>query len=281
MLNSTISEYHPSAILISEEPTLWPGSTKPADEGGLGFSYKWNMGFISDMLKYMGMDPEAKRKNHELITFSIMYAFSERFILALSHDEVSESGKSVYSRMYGQEYEKMAGLRLLYGYIMAHPGKKLEFMGCEFGQVKNWDSSGELDWELMKDPSHIQILDFVRDLNEFYEKEKALWEMDHTYDGFQWINCGSTEDSTVAFIRKGIKKDDFMIIACNFSPGAYDNYLLTVPEYLAYNEMLNSDSIKYGGKDLINKGRLKSESGYLRIKLAPLAITFIKPEKKV
>jgi len=279
-LNGTISEHHPGAILISEEPTLWPGSTKPIHEGGLGFTYKWNMGFISDLLKYMGMNPLEKRKNHELLTFSIMYSFSESFLLALSHDEVTDMGKSIYSRIYGSEKEKMAGLRLLYGYIMAHPGKKLSFMGCEFGQVRNWDSSGELDWELMKDPLHLQILNLVRDLNGVYEKENALWELDHTYDGFQWIDCDSPEESAVAFLRKGTKKDEFIIIACNFSLSKYDDYLLTVPNCFTYKEMLNSDSTIYGGSGLVNKGRLKPETGVLSISLAPLTIALIKPERE-
>ncbi|MHC1719653.1 MAG: 1,4-alpha-glucan branching protein GlgB [Clostridiaceae bacterium] len=279
-LNSIILEHHPAAILISEEPTLWSGSTRPVHEGGLGFSYKWNMGFISDILKYMGMDSGAKRENHELITFSIMYAFSEKFILALSHDEVSDSEQSIYNRMFGSEYEKLAGLRLLYGYCMAHPGKKHTFMGCEFGQIKTWDSSRELDWDLLKDPAHIQIKNLVQDLNRIYEKENTLWELDHTKDGFQWIDCDSPEKSTVAFIRKSRNKDDFMIIACNFSLNNYSNYLLTVPKCCDYKEIFNSDNTIYGGKGLVNNGRLKPETECLRIRLAPLTITFIKPEKK-
>lgn len=275
-LNKTISKHFPSVILISEEPTLWPGSTKPVNEGGLGFSYKWNMGFINDTLNYMSMNPELRKENHFLLTFSIMYAFAEKFILSLSHDEVSNGGKSLYNRIYGSRVEKLAGLKLFYGYFMAHPGKKLQFMGCEFGQVNKWDGSEELEWHLLNETEHKQIFNYVNDLNRIYEKERSLWELDSTYDGFEWIDCDNSEESLLGFMRKGKKDDDFLIVACNFSPNEKNDYLLTVPNFI-YKEIINSDDEIYGGGGLINKGTLKQEGECLRLRLAPLSVCFIKP----
>jgi len=238
----------------------------------------------------MGMSPQQKKENHELITFSLMYAFSEKYILALSHDEVSNEGKSMLNKMYGASQERYAGLRLLYGYIMAHPGKKLQFMGCEFGQSSKWNSESELDWELLNVPVHSKMKNYVKELNNIYKNESSLWENDHSNDGFQWIDCNNSEGGTITFIRKGRRENNFIIIACNFSSNNYENFKINLGpasklNSCNYREILNSSSYKYAGDDIINTDIIKPvlkkskiEEFYLDIKLAPLSISFIKPE---
>ena len=289
-LNETVLELYPKAIVISEEPTVWPNSTKSVSEGGLGFSYKWNMGFISDITNYMGMSDEEKKKNHKLITFSLMYAFSEKYILALSHDEVSNQGKSILNKMFGSCSEKYSGLRLLYGYILAYPGKKLQFMGCEFAQSSKWKYSSELDWDLLNVPENEKFKNYVRELNFIYKNESSLWELDHTNKGFNWIDCDNSASSTITFIRKGKKQHRFLIVACNFSTNYYDNFIIDLRSNsklnsCCYREILNSNNSKYGGEGIVNPNVIKPILGksnindyYLNIKLAPLSISIIKPE---
>lgn len=289
-LNKNILDNFPKAIVISEEPTVWPNSTKSIDEGGLGFSYKWNMGLIRDITRYMGMSPEQKKENHKLITFSLMYAFSEKYILSLSHDEVSNEGKSMLNKMFGSYHEKLAGLRLLYGYIMTHPGKKLQFMGCEFGQSSKWDYDRQLDWKLINVQEHQKLKNYVRALNSIYKNESSLWELDHTKEGFRWIDCDNSEESTIIFRRNGKMEGNFIIIACNFSTKNHESFIIDLEtnskgNSYYYREILNSDNSEYGGDGIINSRLIKPilrkskvNEYYLNIKLAPLCISIIKAE---
>lgn len=289
-LNKIIFEYFPNPLMIAEESTAWPMVTGPTYLGGLGFNYKWNMGWMNDMLRYMEMDPIHRKWHHDLITFSLMYAFSENFILPLSHDEVVHGKKSLLNKMPGSYEQKFQGVRLFYGYMMSHPGKKLLFMGGEFGQFIEWRDDCELDWKLLTYPSHDSLKSYVRDLNHFYLKEKALWQQDHTSDGFAWIDHQNYNQSIISFIRKSKDKDDFIIIICNFTPVLYEEYKVGVPRFTDYVEVLNSDKDIYGGNNHLNTGTIhtirekwNNQSYHINIKIPPLSTIFIKPilQKKI
>ena len=245
-LNSIIKKNYPEAILIAEESTTWPMISHPVEDGGLGFDYKWNMGWMNDVLKYMEMDPIFRKDHQHLLTFSIMYAFSEKFILPLSHDEVVHGKKSLLDKMPGSYEEKFSGLRLLYLYMYAHPGKKLLFMGGEFGQFIEWDEWKELDWFLLDYPLHQGMKVYVEELNKLYRDEKILWEVDTSYDGFKWIEHENHQESILAFERIDSSGNNLICIF-NFTPVARANYPIGVNRKGTYKTLINSDHKRYGG----------------------------------
>ncbi len=258
-LNETVFKYHPQALMIAEESTAWPLISRPVYMGGMGFNYKWNMGWMNDMLKYMSLDPIYRKWNHDKVTFSFMYAFSENFVLPLSHDEVVHGKCSLISKMPGDYWQKFANLRAFFGYWMAHPGKKLLFMGGEFGQFIEWKYDDSLDWHLVqKYPMHTKMLEYSRALNRFYCENKAFWQVDFDWNGFQWIDPDDNENSVVSFIRKAEDADDFLVVICNFTPEVRHGYRLGVPKKGVYYEVFNSDEEAYGGSGVKN-GDLASE----------------------
>ncbi len=258
-LNETVFAHFPNALMIAEESTAWPLVTAPAHSGGLGFNYKWNMGWMNDVLNYMEIDPYFRKGSHKLLTFSFMYAFSENFILPISHDEVVHGKKSLIEKMPGDYWQKFANLRVFWAYTLTHPGKKLLFMGQDFAQFIEWRFNEELEWFLLKFPMHRKFHNYVKELNLFYKQEKALWEIDHGWEGYQWIDCHNAEQSIISFFRKGKNKGDIIIVLCNFTPQCYDKYRIGVPLLCSYQEVFNSDLEKYGGTDKKNKKILKAE----------------------
>ena len=283
-LNTIIKKEGKGAITVAEESTSWEGITKPVEEDGLGFDYKWNMGWMNDTLKYMEMDPIYRKHHHELITFSFMYAFSENFILPLSHDEVVHGKKSLLDKMPGDPWQKFASLRTLYAYYMMHPGKKLLFMGSEFGQGLEWRYAYGLEWELLEREPHMKMKDYVKDLNHLYKNEKALHEIDNTYEGFDFIDPHNSEQSIITLMRKGKNERDFIIAVINFTPVVRYNYKIGVPYEGVYEEVFNTDNEKYwGSNQTMENSELTSypekwhnKDNHIRIKVPPLGATFIK-----
>jgi 1,4-alpha-glucan branching enzyme len=289
-LNETIFKYHPDALMIAEESTSWPLISKPVYMGGMGFNYKWNMGWMNDMLDYIALEPPYRKYNHDKITFSLMYAFSENFVLPLSHDEVVHAKHSLIEKMPGDYWQKFAGLRAFYGYWMAHPGKKLLFMGSEFAQFIEWNFDDSLDWHLIEGyPMHQKMQEYSKNLNKFYVEHKAFWEIDFEWDGFAWIDCNDNSNSVVSFIRKAEDEDDFIIVVCNFTPEVHYNYRIGLPENGIYNEVFNSDAAEFGGSGVKNSGDLVAEdiswqerSHSLALTVPPLATIYLrlKSQKK-
>ena len=272
-LNETVFKYHPQALMIAEESTAWPLISRPVYMGGMGFNYKWNMGWMNDMLKYMSLDPIYRKWNHDKVTFSFMYAFSENFVLPLSHDEVVHGKCSLIGKMPGDYWQKFANLRAFFGYWMAHPGKKLLFMGGEFGQFIEWKYDDSLDWHLVqKYPMHTKMLEYSRALNKFYCENKALWQVDFDWNGFQWIDPDDNENSVISFIRKAEDGDDFLIAVCNFTPEVRHGYRIGVPMKGVYYEVFNSDDEAYGGSGVKN-GDLASEDVPLHNRSQSIALT--------
>ncbi len=246
-VNKAVLEEFPGNYVFAEESTAWPMVTKPDYVGGLGFTYKWNMGWMNDTLDYMSKDSLYKKWHHENITFSFVYAYAENYTLPLSHDEVVHGKRSLIDKMPGSYEEKFPNLRCLYGYMMGTPGKKLLFMGGEFGQFAEWKFAEGLDWHLLDYPKHKELKRYVRDLNRFYKREKSLWEKDIHGDGFQWIDCLNHEESIISFIRRGKAKDEFLIGVFNFTPVERRSYKVGVPRFAIYDEVFNSDLKIYGG----------------------------------
>jgi 1,4-alpha-glucan branching enzyme len=282
-LNRLTHGRHPGTITAAEESTAWPGVTRPTHVGGLGFTYKWNMGWMHDMLSYMEKDPIHRRWEHDLITFSGLYMHSENFILPFSHDEVVHGKRSMLDKMAGDVWQKLANLRTLYGYMYAHPGKKLLFMGSEFAQWREWNHDRSLDWHLLEDPIHAGVQCYVRDLNWQYGSEPALHEVDFNPDGFRWIDCHDNEHSVVSIVRYARDPREFVVVLFNFTPVPRSSYRIGVPDAGWYMELLNSDADVYGGGNIGNSGGVTSEPvaahGFehsISLTLPPLACLMLK-----
>jgi len=258
-LNTAVGERCPGAVMIAEESTAWPGVTQPAHLGGLGFGLKWNMGWMNDFLRFMHEDPVHRQYHFNLVTFSLMYAFSERFALPLSHDEVVHGKGSLAGKMPGDAWQKLANLKLALGYMWGHPGKKLLFMGGELGQWREWNESTALDWDLLGEPLHGGVQRFVRDLNHLYGRERALWEVDFSAEGFEWIDFHDVGNSVVSFVRRGRNPGDELVFVCNFTPVPRTGYRLGLPRAGRYAEVLNSDAESYGGSNVGNGGGVETE----------------------
>jgi len=258
-LNTLTHARVPGTMTIAEESTAWPAVSRPVYVGGLGFSYKWNMGWMHDMLQYVREDPVHRRWHHGQITFSMLYAFTENFILPFSHDEVVHGKGSMLSKMPGDVWQKHATLRALYGYMYGHPGKKLMFMGAEFGQRREWNYDDSLDWHLLTEPMHEALRRWVQDLNHTYQRERSLHEIDFDGSGFRWIDCQDNENSVVSMIRRASDPQDFTIMIVNFTPVPRPAYRIGVPEAGWYRELLNSDSECYGGGNMGNGGGIQTE----------------------
>ncbi len=246
-LNKAIFAGFPAALMIAEESTTWTGVTRPAHEGGLGFNYKWNMGWMNDMLRYAKKDPLFRAGCHNLVTFAMMYIYSENFILPLSHDEVVHGKQSLLDKMPGDYWQKFAGLRGFLGFTAAHPGKKLLFMGGEFGQFIEWNENQSLDWHLLDYELHAKLHQYVRDLNHLYLSSPCLWQADHKRSGFRWINPDDRNASIVSFIRYAADSSDYLIVVCNFTPVGREGYVIGAPEAGEFEEVFNSDRLEYGG----------------------------------
>ena len=283
-LNEIVYAEVSNPIMIAEESTAWPMVTGPTYSGALGFTYKWNMGWMNDTLRYMEMDPIYRKHHHDLITFSFMYAFSENFILPLSHDEVVHGKKSLLDKMPGDAWQKFASLRALYAYYMMHPGKKLLFMGSEFGQGLEWRYSYGLEWQLLDVEPHEKMKAYVKDLNNLYKNEKAMHEIDNIYEGFDFIDPHNSDQSIITLMRKGKNPKDFVIAVINFTPVVHYGYKIGVPYDGVYEEILNTDDEKYWGSNQTMKNSdLKSypekwhnQNHHIVIKVPPLGVTFIK-----
>ena len=280
-LNSTILTAYPGAVSIAEESTAYPLVSRPPDVGGLGFTFKWDMGFMHDTLDYMAMDPYFRSKNHSRITFSMMYAFSENFILAFSHDEVVHGKASMVNKMWGDYETKFASLRALYGYQFAHPGKKLMFMGGEFAQFIEWNYKQQLDWNLLEYPMHDSMRRYVRDLGRIYESTPCLWRIDDSWDGFQWLNVDDCDRSSVAFMR--MSRGSYIVCALNFTPVRYDGFTIGLPKPGVLRELINSDDPKYGGSGVLNEPEIRSHKrGFLdfqysaEITLPPMSCVYFR-----
>jgi 1,4-alpha-glucan branching enzyme len=283
--NEICYEHFPGIITSAEESTAWPGVTRPTYLGGLGFGFKWNMGWMHDFLHYMSIDPIYRRYHHGNITFSLLYAFQENFILVLSHDEMVYGKRSLLSKMPGDEWQKFANLRMFLAWMYGHPGKKLVFMGGEFGQSNEWNHDTQLDWELLELPRHDGVRRLVQHLNYTYKNESALWQLDDTYDGFDWIDFHDAENSVVSFLRKS-GDGDIVAFVVNATPVVRYNYRLGVPESGFYREIINTDGETYGGSNVGNFGGVQSEArewmgreDSILIHLPPLATVALKLEK--
>ena len=285
MLNIEVFGKYPGVLMIAEESTTWPMVTQPVYLGGMGFNFKWNMGWMNDLLSYMQTDPLYRVHNHNKLTFSLTYAFTENFVLPLSHDEVVHGKLSMLSKMSGSNNEeKFASLRAFYGYMMAHPGKKLLFMGDEFGQFIEWNHSQELDWLLLQYETHKALKQYVKDLNFFYKGCAPLWEIDSGWDGFKWICADAAEQNIIAFKRIDKCKNE-LIVVCNFAPVKWDKYRIGVEEKCLYNQVFSSDSKEYGGSGTDNNSLLAegiSMHGFdnsIEISIPPLSTLYITKAK--
>ena len=275
---------HPDTQTIAEESTAWPMVSRPTYLGGLGFGLKWNLGWMHDTLKYLQQDAVFRKYHHSRLTFSIWYAFSENFVLPLSHDEVVHGKGSLIGRMPGDEWQQFAGLRLLYGYMWTHPGKKLLFMGGEFAQRREWHHEESLEWHVLQHPLHAGVQRWVRDLNHLYQRTPALHALDFSEDGFAWVDCADADISAITYLRMGASGPP-LLVACNFTPVPRTNYRIGVPAAGYWRERLNSDASDYGGSGLGNLGGVVAEriaahghAQSLRVLLPPLAVVVLMPE---
>ena len=286
-LNEAVFESDETVLMMAEDSTDWPLVTAPTYEGGLGFNYKWNMGWMNDVLTYMEAGVERRPYLHDKMTFSLMYAFNENFILPLSHDEVVHGKKSLLNKMPGDYWRKFAQLRLLYGYFFAHPGKKLLFMGGEFGQFDEWKDLEELDWMLYDFDMHRNLNGYMKDLIKIYKRSKPLYELDHNPDGFEWIDVNNHHQQIFSFIRKSKENQEIFIVVSNFSEHPYHSYKVGVPVETEYIEVINSDDEVYGGSGIVNKKALKSvdESFHgqpfcIEMNIPPFGISILRAKRK-
>ena len=283
-LNDLVHERAPGAITIAEESTAWPMVSRPTTQGGLGFSYKWNMGWMHDTLEYMSLDPVHRSYHHNQLSFGLIYAFSENFVLPLSHDEVVHGKGSLLTKMPGDQWQKFANLRAYYVFMYGHPGKKLLFMGDEFGQAKEWNHDASLDWHLLDQPLHQGMQRLVRDLNRLYRDSPAVSEGDHHDKGFMWIAADDSANSVLSFLRRARNPDEFVVVVCNFTPMARQDYRIGVPPVSGFRELINSDSQVYGGSNVGNAGYVQVERipahglpCSLRLTIPPLAGLVLQP----
>ena len=278
-LNDTVLGRHPHKCMIAEESTAWPMVTKPASDGGLGFNFKWNMGWMNDFLDYMQCDPYFRHDHYGELTFSMLYAYSEKFVLVFSHDEVVHGKGSLAGKMPGDTQEKkFANLRTAYGFMMGHPGKKLLFMGQDFGQMDEWNEKASLEWGLLKYDIHSQMKDYVKALNHLYRTQPALYRMDYEPEGFEWINCTYNDENIVIFERKTEKPEETLLFVCNFAPVEHEKFRLGVPFAGKYKEILNSDAKQFGGSGMTNprvkmskKEEWDTRKNSIAINLAPMS----------
>ena len=284
--NELTHERHPGVLTIAEESTAWPGVSRPVYVGGLGFSLKWNMGWMHDTLLYFSKDPIHRKYHHNNLTFSLLYAFNENFALVLSHDEVVHGKKSLLSKMPGDTWQQFANLRSLYAYLYAHPGKKLLFMGGEFGQWIEWNSNASLDWNLLDYEPHRRLKQMMADLNALYRAEPALYEIDFEYPGFDWIDFRDADHSIIAFIRRPKDRSRYLVVICNFTPEPQYHYRVGVPDACFHREALNTDATQYGGSGLTNQPGIQaapmpwqSQPCSLELTLPPLGVVILKPER--
>jgi 1,4-alpha-glucan branching enzyme len=259
-LNTLAHGRHPGTAMIAEESTSWPGVSRPTYVGGLGFGFKWEMGWMHDTLRYFSKDPLYRQHHHNDLTFGLLYAWTENFVLPLSHDEVVHGKGSLLSKMPGSVPERFANLRALFGYMWARPGKKMLFMGGEIGQWAEWNHDRSIDWHLLGEPSHRGIQNLVRDLNRVYRSEPALWEADTETDGYQWINADDSAGNVISFIRKAPSSGRAVVCVCNLSGTVHRGYRIGVPRPGWYREMLNTDAGIYGGEDRGNRGGVNAEA---------------------
>ncbi|OIK12689.1 1,4-alpha-glucan branching protein GlgB [Bacillus sp. MUM 13] len=287
-LNETLFKKYPGILMMAEEATDRPLISSPTDAGGLGFNYKWNMGWANDILRYMKLEVQERPFHHNLLTFSFFYAFTENYVLPFSHDEVVHGKKSLLDKMPGDYWQKFANLRLLFGYFMAHPGKKLMFMGSELAPFAEWKDKEQLDWMLLEYESHTDFSQYLKALNKFYKDSSSLWRLDHEAEGFEWIDADNRNQSILAFMRKGKRKGDYCIVVCNFSKEVYIDYRIGVPSTGKYIEVFNSDDISFGGSGQCNeevisvdKKPYHNQPHSMEIKVPPLGVTiFMKQTKK-
>ncbi|NJP36947.1 1,4-alpha-glucan branching protein GlgB [Alkalicoccus luteus] len=282
-LNEAVFAFNPTALMMAEDSSDIPLVTAPTYTGGLGFNYKWNMGWMNDMLKYMEYDSYYRKWHHNLLTFSFMYAFSENYVLPLSHDEVVHGKKALVDKMPGDQWQQFAQLRLLYGYKMTHPGKKLLFMGGEFAQYAEWRDQEGLDWLLLDYPLHDAMRSYVKELNHLYKELPALHELDHDGKGFEWVDPHNSEQSVICFQRKSRNPEDTLLVVCNFTPVVHYDYKIGVPEPGTYEEVFNSDLDRYGGSGQVNEDKhfsfpeqWHSMPQHIQVKVPPFAVSIFK-----
>ncbi len=282
-LNTALYRDFPGILTHAEESTAWPMVTRPVHTGGLGFGLKWNMGWMHDTLSYFSKDPVYRKYEHNSLTFSAWYAFSENFLLPLSHDEVVYGKGSLIGKMPGDEWQRFANLRLLYGYMFAHPGKKLLFMGCEFAQGREWDHDTFLDWHLAEHEPNAGIKRWMEDLNRVYRSEPALYELDFSHDGFRWVDARDRDASVISFLRFGKDSSEAILAVCNFTPIPRYGYVLGVPLGGRWEEILNSDAGIYGGSGTGNLGGVEAAEhpshGFpfrVTLTLPPLGVVLLK-----
>ena len=283
-LNSMMGKYAPHAIFIAEESTSFPSISRPPEQGGLGFHYKWNMGWMNDFLSYIEKEPVHRKYHHNNLTFSMIYAYTENFIQVLSHDEVVHGKGSMLNKMPGDWWQKFANLRLTYAFMYAHPGKQLLFMGCEFGQSAEWNAKQSLDWHLTGWEPHGQLQSMMSTLGHLYKEERPLWEIDHHESGFEWISCDDADSSIISFVRKSAH-GEMVLCVFNFTPVPRENYRIGAPASGRWTEIFNTDSSLWGGSNVGNYGSVYSQQmewqgrpQSLLINLPPLAGVYFRWE---
>ena len=259
-VNGRVYFNYPGAMMVAEESTAWPGVSRPVDAGGLGFGFKWNMGWMNDTLRYMERDPIHRQYHHSEMTFGLVYGFSENFVLPLSHDEVVHGKGSLLHKMPGDDWQKFANLRAYFGFMWTHPGKKLLFMGGEFAQRKEWNHDLSLDWHLLEDEQHAGVQNLIRDLNHLYRKLPALHQLDCEEAGFEWLQSENASQSIFVYLRRGQADSPPVLVVVNLTPASYSQYPLGVPLPGCYRECLNTDSAYYGGSNVGNLGDLEARA---------------------